>query len=77
MPKYPACLLPLALNILVRTVERQDISSKIVPIPARITPISRNQQETVLKIRTRILLATMQKGRTTRNPSEYSILKWM
>jgi hypothetical protein len=75
--KFPTCLLPLALNILVTTMERRDISLKIVPILARIIPISRDPQKTVLKIRTRILLATVQKGRTIGNPGECSIHKWM
>jgi hypothetical protein len=65
MPTFPACLLPLALNILATTVEMWDISLKIVPIPARIIPISREHQETILKIRTRILLEIVQKARTT------------
>jgi hypothetical protein len=77
MSKFPACLLPLAPNILATTVERWDISLKIVPIPARIIPISRDPRETVLKIRTRILVATVQKGRTIGNPGKCSIHKWM
>jgi hypothetical protein len=75
--KFPACMFPLAPNILATIVERRDISLQIVPIPARITPISRDQQDTVLKIRTRILLAIVQKGRTIGNEGECSIRKLM
>jgi hypothetical protein len=58
-------------------MEKQGISLKIVPIPAKITPISRDQQETILKIRTRIPLSTMQKERTIGKLDECSILKLM
>jgi hypothetical protein len=68
---------PEKTQILATTVEKRDISLKIVPIPTKITPISRDQQATVLKIRTRVLLSTMQKGRTTGKLDEYSILKLM
>jgi hypothetical protein len=76
-PKFPACLLPLALNILVTTMEKWDISLKIVPILDKITPTPIDQQETVLKIRRRIFLATVQKGRTIGNLGECFILKLM
>jgi hypothetical protein len=75
IPKFHACLLPLALNILATTVEKRDISLKIVPILDKTTPTSRDQQATSLKIRTRILLLTVQKGRTIGNMGECSILK--
>jgi hypothetical protein len=58
-------------------MENQDILLKTAPTPAKITPISRDQQEIVLKIRTRILLSTMQKERIIRNLGECSILKLM
>ena len=50
---------------------------KTVPMPAKITLVSRDPQETVLKFRTRILLTTVQKGRTIEKLDECSILKLM
>jgi hypothetical protein len=58
-------------------MEKQDILLKTAPTPAKITPISRDQQEIVLKIRTKILLSIMQKDRITGNLGECSILKLM
>jgi hypothetical protein len=57
-------LLPLAPNILATTAEKRDISLMVVPILAKITPTSRDQQETTLKIRARTLLSTIQEVRT-------------
>lgn len=73
-PRLPA---PTGTKYPCYNCGKQGISLKTAPTPTKTTQISRNQQEIILKIRTRILLAIVQKEGTTENSGEYSILKWM